>query len=887
MPDRQHTTSRINRRDPDLRYTRAFRGYGTLDIMAEWAEEMQEYVITGDLTDYKGMVPSYWEIGGERLESAIQFVPHPVNAMIVTPWTDNSQRLDLTTFDIDGDNQNHWCDFVRDSEGHVINFMFNAQPPLTQGVLGYTSLLSRFALPRNPLFAVRLIRFQPADSVTDAARRQLATTITFGILTQGLQDEIGETKGAMVRLVMPFGAPAQLWWKHDTYTGNEWEPMLGSPQSLRWGSMGGAPTGMGNAQFATIWVACLRGGVAVSTDRFRDEVFYQRFPVIESQQDVGKIWAGYQVEGWVPDVPAGFVRLGNNAGFWGCSFLPLLFGNGEDATLYGPLHEVGYEDPGFLAEEKVLQARTRRKTQPIAAASDAYVQVEDVSGTPGARRATDNTKREWRATFVETQWSHTFTRAGQQVPMQRYSDISPIAFTCHVSPELYSVSMAELPTVEGSGAYAETALVGVQAVSCVSGADSRAVVGQLVLDNEFAEHREMRIQGAQEVTVELGYALDDGTTEYTQILTGILSDPIATDEPITISTIAVSVPDFMAILTAANTDAMLPCFDGWPVWRALQFLLRRAGFADAEMGIVIDASDHYTVDMTDVTKGIEDTGAYLSMGPPEDPLWEPDANNPLDGLIARIANYDSDGEVWFHSDGTFTKGCRHCRRRRDGSDPNGAHHPHRHQGPNSTGCQAYDVVRAGNAQGVDIELYSPVSELVSSGETYFGNEIRSMRTWNVRGDRRRFANRVQVWGPKQSGAKTVASRRHGDPTTTIAAVVHNLDSIEEPGRANYAHGEILHAVHEPALMSEGEAKGLARQLYARLSVTTERIEIELPLNPAIQKGQVFRVHGGDISLDVRDHVFRVEFVEHQTPAIGLLECSTTIGGVYLRTEVAA
>lgn len=884
MAVRRRPTGRVKLRDRQTRYTRAFRGYGIYDILADHVGKMEEYIPGGGAA-YDGLIPSWWYVDGKRVEPAIQFVPGSVNCMMVTPWTDNSQRLDLTAFDIEGDSPNHWCDWVRDSEGHAINFMFNAQPPLTQGTVGYTSLLSRFALPRNPMFAVRLIRFDPADSVTDAARRQLATTISFGILTQDLQDETGETKGAEVRLVMPFGTPPQLWWRHDTHTGNEWEPMLGRPQGLRWGSLGGAPRGMANAESATIWIACLRSGVAVSTDRFREDLFYQRFPIIESGQDVGKMWAGQFVDGWTPDVPAGFVRIGNNAGFWGCSFIPLLAGDGDDATLYGPLHEVGYEDPGFLAEEKILQARTRRKTQPSAVASDAYVQVEDVSGTPNARRAlTDATKqREWRATFVETQWSHTFTRAGQQVPMQRYSDTGSATFTCHVSPELYAVSMAELPTVEGSGSVGDVEVGTLMALGYSAGPDTSVAEAQCVLDNRLAEHREMRIQGAREATVELGYELSDDTTEYTQVLTGIISDPQAVEDPLSIPTVLPHCPDFGALLSRNAADGTLPTFDGWPVWRVLQFILRRAGFADAEMGIVIDASDHYSVDMSDVTKGIEDTGTYLSMGPPERPIWQVARGRALYEFIRGVARFDNLAGFWFHPDGTFTKGCRYCRRRRDGSDPNGTHHPQRHQGPNSTGCQAYDVVRAGNAQGVDIELYSTPAELISSGVTLLGPEILSMSVQNMRHDGRRFANRIEVTTTDRTSPNRSSDGASPDP---ISSVVEDLASIEDPLAANYAHGEIFKVILDETLVSQGQANALALDELAQLSHTQEYIELELPLNPGIAKGSVFRTRtGDDIPLDVNNHVYRTQYVEHELLPANPIESRTRIGGIFLRLEV--
>jgi len=293
-----------------------------------------------------------------------------------------------------------------------------------------------------------------------------------------------------------------------------------------------------------------------------------------------------------------------------------------------------------------------------------------------------------------------------------------------------------------------------------------------------------------------------------------------------------------------------------------------------------------------VTKGIEDTFVYTSIGHPEETLWQPDRNAPWVSFLNEVAKHDFNADFWFSPDGTFTKGCRYCRRLRDGlEDPdhaNGAN-PTRHveaAGPNSSGCLAYDLVRVGDAVGIDFDLYSKGDELVAAAITFIGNEIRKFTVHNFMGDRKRFANSVVLQAPDGLSDIPPPRRSRGEQAQPLTAIAEDVDSISDPMAVNYAHGEALYSREEPMIANQAALNLMARRDLARLSSTNEYIEIELPLNAEAQKGMVIRVNGGDIS-DVRDHVFRIEYVNHTIQTQTISGSRTDIGAVYLRTEAPA
>lgn len=957
MPERKTPISRIRLRSQVARWAhqvatpvppeptpdkRRYRGWGQKDVLANLVGEMEEYIApSGSSEGYKGMIPEHWQILDTRtgqykkVEPAVHLISDPVNAMIVTPWIDNSQRLDLTAFEPIGDYQGYWNDYVRDFEGIAVTAMIRATPPLLSGAIGYTGLQSLFALSRNPIFAVRLWRGLPGATISADARRHLRTEITFGLLSSALQSELEETHGHSVSIQIPYDGRIKVLYKHLAQTGNDWKPMLGKTRGLNWGSTT-TPQGMPNAQFATIWIGCFRSGIVISSDRFQDDLMYLQFPIstapwedplLVSASETDLMFSGAQVDGVVHDVPAGHLQARHNAGMWFFSLLPLLSYAGTDtAKLWGPLHDARYplRDSGgsivLDTEELVLQAQRRHKIQPPGAYNpgiynadenlEGRVLVTDVTGTTDATsraQATRTMKREWRAEYQPTKWAHRFQRqygAARNLPMQQYQTLGddPLTaeagygtFRTHVTPELYTVNKGEFARLVSVDTPIETDVHHLApSVGFAIAPDAHGAECQMVLDNTQAEVRELRDQGSREITVELGYELDDNTTEYSRVLTGLILDSVASESALAMATVVPRVLDFQSVLARATADGMLPCFDGWAVWRVFQFILRRAGFSDNEMGIGLDAGGNLVPDMTNVTQGIEDTNAYLSVGPPEKSLWLFAPNTPLATVLRNVAEYDYDATYWWSPTGVLTKGCRYCRRRRDGrvgqAVPSDPQHPQRHvepAGSNSSGCIAHDIVRSGDAQGIDHELYSVVSDLASGGVSYVGPEILSFQVENVRawGQARGFANRIQVTAPNRSSANVLYRRQRNASADVVTAIIDDPGgSIDDPLVGTYAHGEVIDHVYDERLMHEADAVRKARELLARRASTTEYIELELPCNPQIAIGEVFRVHGGDIGTNVRNHVYRVTYVEHDMPSQNPIDCRTRLGGIYLRTE---
>jgi len=133
---------------------------------------------------------------------------------------------------------------------------------------------------------------------------------------------------------------------------------------------------------------------------------------------------------------------------------------------------------------------------------------------------------------------------------------------------------------------------------------------------------------------------------------------------------------------------------------------------------------------------------------------------------------------------------------------------------------------------------------------------------------------------------SLTRRSRGEQAQPLTAIAEDVDSISDPMAVNYAHGEALYSREEPMIANQAALNLMARRDLARLSSTNEYIEIELPLNAEAQKGMVIRVNGGDIS-DVRDHVFRIEYVNHTIQTQTISGSRTDIGAVYLRTEAPA
>jgi hypothetical protein len=129
--------------------------------------------------------------------------------------------------------------------------------------------------------------------------------------------------------------------------------------------------------------------------------------------------------------------------------------------------------------------------------------------------------------------------------------------------------------------------------------------------------------------------------------------------------------------------------------------------------------------------------------------------------------------------------------------------------------------------------------------------------------------------------------RFGETPETWAAVKEDTASISDPTAANYAHGEAAYTEVDQNITDQGGANMRAKYLLAKLSAGSERVEPEIPLNPAVFRGHVFRVHSDGPGTVVDHHVYRVEYVEHRVPTQMLTQCETGLGGLYLRTQVPA
>ncbi|KKL88706.1 hypothetical protein LCGC14_1922000 [marine sediment metagenome] len=82
MANRDAPISRVNLRSQVARFTRTTRGWGTNDIMSELSGDMQaQFARPGDPVEaYRGMIPTWWTVGGAPVRQQVRLIEDPVNA---------------------------------------------------------------------------------------------------------------------------------------------------------------------------------------------------------------------------------------------------------------------------------------------------------------------------------------------------------------------------------------------------------------------------------------------------------------------------------------------------------------------------------------------------------------------------------------------------------------------------------------------------------------------------------------------------------------------------------------------------------------------------------------------------------------------------------------
>ena len=276
--------------------------------------------------------------------------------------------------------------------------------------------------------------------------------------------------------------------------------------------------------------------------------------------------------------------------------------------------------------------------------------------------------------------------------------------------------------------------------------------------------------------------------------------------------------DLLAYLGTQRFDEGLPRMDGWNVRDAIAWILEAYGIGPEQYDL-------------------EDTGAILTVGDYEKPLWQPErGRRVLDFLRELVEKGSRHGAIWCEN-GIIRTGCRFCRTKRTAED----WLSHCDNGWASSGCLAADVARSGNSDGVDVELYArPLTEGFDPDEV--GVAV-ALHRYTARVDSQDYANYVSVQGKTPEGE-------------TLAAVVY--DSADEL----YQRGWLVPRIETDASLSTPAAvNARAQELLNELSEKAIFVRGTVLWDPRIRPGRVVRIHGAE-RLGLDGHKFRVVSVSH-------------------------
>ncbi|MGE4406383.1 hypothetical protein [Pseudomonas sp.] len=275
--------------------------------------------------------------------------------------------------------------------------------------------------------------------------------------------------------------------------------------------------------------------------------------------------------------------------------------------------------------------------------------------------------------------------------------------------------------------------------------------------------------------------------------------------------------DLLAYLGVQRFDQGLPRMDGWTVRGAVQWVLEAHGIGP----------DQYD---------LEDTGAVLTSGPWEKPVWQPErGRSVLDFLREILEKGGRHAAIWCEN-GIIKTGCRFCRTKRTASD----WQSHCDNGWASSGCLAADVARAGNADGVDLELYAR-----PAGAGFDPDQVGvavDLERYTTRIDTQDYANYVSVQGRTPDG-------------DILTAVVYTNDELLQRGWL------VPRIETDSALTTEAAVSARADELLNELAQKAVFVRGTCLWTPAMRPGRVVRIHGAE-RLGLDGHKFRIVSATH-------------------------
>lgn len=262
--------------------------------------------------------------------------------------------------------------------------------------------------------------------------------------------------------------------------------------------------------------------------------------------------------------------------------------------------------------------------------------------------------------------------------------------------------------------------------------------------------------------------------------------------------------DLVGTLALVKFDQGAPVFDSLPLTYALQWLLESVGIGE----------EWYD---------LEDLDAAISHGKWEEPRWQPERGRDYLAYIKELLETcGGNASIWSDVSDTgspvIKTGCRYCRAKRTSSDW------WTHNGPNSDGCRAADVLRAGG-QGIDLEVYAHPGTLGSGESPGDLAVLTEVKRRSTRVDSDEYANYVSVGGEDIYGRK-------------FAAVMQNPTDIAMTGLGY----KIMRVEDPPGIQTIEQANMRLLDLYSQLSVDPIEITGTALFDPSLRRGRVIRTH---------------------------------------------
>ncbi len=588
-------------------------------------------------------------------------------------------------------------------------------------------------------------------------------------------------------LAFPYGGPVSLLRNQQ---GEGWTRLSTSERTVH------VPTleGFARGQRMLLWVAVWSGAIVLSSDGF-----------------AGDVWA-YELPGETICVPQGKLALWHNAGQAMISVFPVQMGT---AVIDSPGIDAGYETRGCNGE---LILSTRHT--PVIDSAGNVLSAAQVVDSTASRGDLPSTQRAWRATLQP--WTHHESGVGTDPDTGQSVDFQ----TC-VSPELYSVQIGQYPELTASGEESwsdlSDRLYEARSQSAAEPAEGRCGVA---LDGAAGAQG---VRAWAPAKLELGWCENDGEATYQSQINGYVADARTITGPGGGCTTTATIVDPLVRLRDCKCDGRAPVFDGWPVTEVFRWALDRCGIG----------SDR---------RRIEDTGAVLSLGTPQRPLWRPALGRDWLEFLSEVAQFDHRAGIFCDPDGNIVKGCRYCRLLRTDGDVA------RHDGSSSGACPTQ----------VDYHLYTRLAAAPDPGQP---GDILSLVSAEHGAAGAASANCVVVEGVDANG----------DPVRGVAV---DADAVYDPASPGYVGWRRMKALDLKGYTTQEDVSRVASELLGEYSDTAGYIIATVSMMPQVRVGQVVEVHGAEES-GLDGHRYRVTSVSHHVRSDDDAPATTVIAGRWI------